>query len=108
MGRSLRARSTDTYTSSTLPDAMAKRIPETENGPDPKAREILFRRYWSSKGWTTRSISEAEFDYAKQAGLMFDPIDLSHDEIVERAIRARSRVAPAAVGRADRPPASGP
>lgn len=50
---------------------------------DKKALKILFKRYWSSEGWTDTYLSKDEFDYAKTAGLMFDQQRaFSHDEII--------------------------
>ena len=67
---------------------------------DPKALEILFRKYWSPTGWAKGAITQAEFDYAKQAGVMFEPIDVSHDTTVERAVEIRKSVTPEVVGNA--------
>jgi len=61
---------------------------------DPVGKEILFRRHWSSAGWTKGTITPAEFDYAKRAGLMFDPIDVHHDATVERVLDLRGRIDP--------------
>jgi hypothetical protein len=74
----------------------------TSNTPevDPKAKEILFRRYWSNAGWTKGIITPAEYDYAKGAGLMFDPMSLSHDAIIAKAENIRSQVSPESVGQA--------
>jgi hypothetical protein len=61
---------------------------------DKKALKILFSVYWSSgwKGKTDRGIAAADFAYAKNAGVAFDPVRLSHDEVVRRAIAARDSV----------------
>jgi hypothetical protein len=51
---------------------------------DAKARQILFRTYWSG-GWTDRdwqSASPEDFAYAKAQGIMFDPVTWTHDENV--------------------------
>jgi hypothetical protein len=53
---------------------------------DKKAIKILFKRYWSSAGWTDTFISRNELNYAKDAGVMFEQIELSHDEIIQRLI----------------------
>lgn len=66
--------------------------------PDPIAVEILFRRYWSAAGWTNGEISPDEFNYAKRANVMFDPIEVAHDDAVERAIEIRSKIPPEMVG----------
>jgi hypothetical protein len=58
---------------------------------DARALEILFDTYWTSAGWRDEgecSTPAGDLKYAKQAGIMFDPVRLSHDEIVKRAIAA--------------------
>jgi hypothetical protein len=58
---------------------------------DRRALKVLFDTYWTSAGWRhekSPSTPAADFEYAKQAGVMFDPIRVSHDDIVKRAIRA--------------------
>lgn len=52
-----------------------------------QALDILFRTYWSSAGWrndSERTLSDKDFAFAKQAGVMFDPVTLDHDEAVQR------------------------
>jgi hypothetical protein len=61
---------------------------------DSAALDILFRKYWSSAGWTQGDISASEAAYAKQAGVMFDPVDSTHDESVAQALEVRDRIAP--------------
>ncbi|NLS96822.1 MAG: hypothetical protein GXX96_32200 [Planctomycetaceae bacterium] len=59
--------------------------------PDRRALKVLFDTYWTSAGWRderSRSTPPDDFEYAKQAGVMFDPIRVSHDDIVKRAIAA--------------------
>jgi hypothetical protein len=70
------------------------------NKYDPTAVEILFRRYWSSTGWTQGTISPAEFDYAKRAKVMFDPADVTHDGILSRAVEIRKKVSVETIGNA--------
>ena len=54
---------------------------------DKKAKQILFRTYWGSKGWKDTYITEPDdFAYAKEKGLMFDPFSISHDECVCRIL----------------------
>lgn len=62
---------------------------------DKKALKILFSTYWSCTGWRPEGdqITPADdFHHAKRAGVMFDPVRLSHQEIVRRAIEVRARV----------------
>jgi hypothetical protein len=47
---------------------------------DQKAKNILFKTFWSSQGWTEnglQKIDPADFEYAKSAGVMFDPLTTS-------------------------------
>ena len=56
---------------------------------DSRAKKILLNTYWSASGWrpeSDRRVSEADFAYAKAAGMMFDPIESSHEELVNRLI----------------------
>lgn len=69
--------------------------------PDAKAVKILFSKYWSSAGWRSdRSVSAEDYAYAKRAGVMFDPVELSHDNAVERAVAAVSAIRRQDVARA--------
>lgn len=51
---------------------------------DKKALKLLFKRYWSSSGWTDTHLSKEELDYALAAGIMFEQRELSHDDIIQR------------------------
>jgi hypothetical protein len=67
---------------------------------DQKALKILLKTYWSSAGWKPEREQVAppeDFLYAKRAGVMFDPVRLSHDQVVRRAVEARARVDAGAV-----------
>lgn len=51
---------------------------------DKKAQQILFQSYWSIAGRNSEPrTSKEEFKYALKAGYMFEPINTSHDEIVD-------------------------
>ena len=55
---------------------------------DKKAKNILFKTYWSSAGWKKSYHTDPDdFIYAKSKGLMFDPVTISHDECVEKIIQ---------------------
>jgi len=41
---------------------------------DAKAQAILFRKFWSKDGWVNGDVDPANFEYAKRAGVMFDPV----------------------------------
>jgi len=60
---------------------------------DKRAREILFGAFWKD-GWirdSDRYVSPDDFAYAKRMGYMFDPIELSHDQVVSQLIEERER-----------------
>ena len=73
---------------------------QEQDSIDAKAIEILFRKHWSPTGWSNGQITPTEFDYAKQSGVMFDPIDVSHDAVIARAIGIRRTISPETVGNA--------
>ncbi len=55
---------------------------------DKKAKRILFQTYWKN-GWIAskdRRTNPADFAYAKEKGLMFDPFTIYHDDCVKRII----------------------
>src|SRR5262245_14415432 len=59
------------------------------------ALKVLFDTYWTSAGWreeNSRSTPPGDLEYAKRAGVMFDPLRVSHDEIMKRAIKAERGV----------------
>jgi hypothetical protein len=61
--------------------------------PDKKALQILLDTYWSPKGWKwDKTVSSADLEYARQAGYMFDPVAVTHDDIVARLLTIRSRL----------------
>ena len=52
---------------------------------DKKAKDILFKTCWSSRGWLDeRATDPQDLAYAKSQGLMFDPVSITHDEAVGR------------------------
>ena len=54
---------------------------------DKRAKNILFETYWSSKGWKDeRTTAPDDFIYAKEKGLMFDPLTISHDDCINQII----------------------
>jgi hypothetical protein len=58
--------------------------------PDARAKKILFDTFWSSKGWIDRDarhLSEADREYAKRHGMMFDPLTIGHDAIATETRR---------------------
>ena len=60
---------------------------------DKKALQILLESHWSPKGWKRdKTIDAADFEYARQAGYMFDPVTVTHDDIVARLLTIRNRV----------------
>jgi hypothetical protein len=74
---------------------MGKNRPEAysddNNQPDKRALTILSNLYWSSQGWirdTERALTLEDFEYAKSKGLMFDPLSISHSEVMSRLLSA--------------------
>ena len=56
-----------------------------------RALKVLFDTYWTSAGWRderSQSTPPDDLEYAKQAGVMFEPIRVSHSDIVKRAVAA--------------------
>ena len=65
--------------------------------PDPKALKILLSTFWNPSGRNDckdRSITAEDFEYAKSAGLMFEPSSFTHDEIVAKAIHVEKDFTP--------------
>jgi hypothetical protein len=56
----------------------------TKSMVDKKALKLLFKRYWSSSGWTDTHLSKEELDYALATGIMFEQRELSHDDIIQQ------------------------
>ena len=57
---------------------------------DAKAVKILFNAFWSSAGWHQGgriAPSAADYLYAKQRGVMFDPDERNHDQLVDDMVR---------------------
>ncbi len=70
---------------------------------DKKAKKILFHTYWSGNGWkreNERYTSPEDFAYAKEKGLMFDPITISHDECVKKVVELANTITMEQVARA--------
>lgn len=53
---------------------------------DKKAKKILTTTFWSAQGWkkTPMSYSGDDFEYAKAQHMMFDPLTITHDELIRR------------------------
>lgn len=52
---------------------------------DKKAKNILFKTYWTSSGWTNeenRKTKTTDLSYAKEKGLMFDNLDITKPELI--------------------------
>ncbi|MBU6414370.1 MAG: hypothetical protein KGS45_12970 [Planctomycetes bacterium] len=71
-------------------------MPDQQIQPlDPRGLKILLDYYWCATGWRNRWATTAtpdDLEYAKQMGFMFDPVVLTHDDIMHRAIAAVKRV----------------
>ncbi len=62
---------------------------------DKRAKEILFKTYWSASGWTDpqqQHTDPDDFAYAKAKGLMFEPVSFSHDECLAEILRLYERM----------------
>lgn len=60
---------------------------------DEKAKKILFQTYWSKNGWKDEyTITPEDFAYAKEKGLMFDTITISHDDCIKQIIEIVSSI----------------
>ncbi len=68
----------------------------------PDGKTILINTYWSSKGWkSSPSISDADFQTAKQQGYMFDPPKpISHEEALVRIHNLCVEISPESVAQA--------
>jgi hypothetical protein len=67
---------------------------------DKKAIRILHDTFWSSAGWgrdPLKNLSAADFEYAKARGVMFDPVGIGHDELIEKTLLAVSKLSRRAV-----------
>lgn len=53
---------------------------------DEREKKILFDSFWSAKGWKANlpEVSKENLEYAINAGFMFRPIYMSHDEIIRK------------------------
>lgn len=53
---------------------------------DKKAKQILMKTFWNSGGWKpgVRTFAGPDFEYARSQGIMFDPITITHDELIQR------------------------
>ena len=52
-----------------------------------RALKILYDKYWSSSsGWVNNELNKSDFNYAKDAGVMFEDIETNHDAIVTECI----------------------
>lgn len=68
---------------------------------DKKAKTILFKTYWSSTGWKEdRQTDPDDFEYAKAKGLMFAPLNISHDECVGRIVEITNSITSEQVAKA--------
>lgn len=60
---------------------------------DQKAKNILFKTYWSSRGWKDERFTPPDdFLYAKEKGVMFDPLTISHDDCVKKIIEIANTI----------------
>lgn len=62
---------------------------------DKKARNILFKTYWGSSGWLSEYKTDPEdFVYARARGVMFDPVNVTHDDCLQTILAIVKRMPP--------------
>ena len=69
---------------------------------DKKAKNILVQTYWKN-GWIDSKdikTNPADFAYAKEKGLMFDPLTISHDECIEKIFEILPKISEEKVSKA--------
>ena len=69
---------------------------------DKKAKNILFQTYWKN-GWIDSKdikTNPADFAYAKEKGLMFDPLTISHDKCIEKIFEILPKISEDKVSKA--------
>jgi len=63
---------------------------------DPRAKQILFDAYWTSKGWidshARKRPSAAERAYAKRHGMWFDALAMTHDAMITKSQQLAKRM----------------
>lgn len=68
---------------------------------DKRAKDILFQTYWSSRGWKQEyTVDPDDFIYAKEKGLMFDPITIGHDDCVKKILEIADTIKPEQIAKA--------
>ena len=69
------------------------RVASRKNMKDQKGYKILQDTYWSSAGWRKEpQVSKEDFEYAKAAGFMFDPVKRSHNQSIDLLQKAFSQI----------------
>ncbi|MEK5238292.1 hypothetical protein NST99_21625 [Paenibacillus sp. FSL L8-0470] len=61
---------------------------------DKEAKKILLSTFWTSGGWKSSPspYSGADFEYAKEKGLMFDPVNITHDAVIKRLCELHQKI----------------
>lgn len=61
---------------------------------DKKAKRILMQTFWGTGGWKpgVKVFAGEDFEYARSCGLMFDPLNSTHDELVKRIVALHSHI----------------
>jgi hypothetical protein len=68
---------------------------------DSRAVQILFATYWTASGWRNEpTVPTEDYEYAKAAGIMFEPRRISHDEAIAEARDAAASIEPERVASA--------
>ena len=67
---------------------------------DEEAKRILLKAYWGTGGWKNGDVDDDDFQYAREHGVMFAPISLTHAQLVRETIAARDAIGPKRCGNA--------
>jgi len=61
---------------------------------DKKAKQILTKTFWQTGGWKSGPpvLQGEDFEYARSQGVMFDPLTITHDELVQRLHELHQRI----------------
>jgi hypothetical protein len=53
---------------------------------DSRARDILLAMHWSSTGWRSPQLqpSTDDYDHALRSGYLFQPVEIGHDDLIQR------------------------
>jgi hypothetical protein len=84
------------------PAAETQIVGQTKTMPDRQAVQTLLKRHWRSSESSSNSqeSQDAEIEHAKRCGVMFEDLQVDHDEVVARLTHARDALNPLRVAKA--------